>query len=216
MVDEPWLRAAQWVGRRLSRWRLRSLASVLVLAWVCSRLAGTYGTGAVRLGLAGAVGGVLVWPWSRRLVLRGSGTRGCRVIPCRRSAGRAGDGRGPGAVRGPVPGRPSGERVALRVPPGCTAGGSRDRRVAGGVPAGPGRPGEAAETGASRVWLTWSAGPAGVLRPLPDRRPAPGGRACGSRSTSASTRRRAGDRRVGRAEPVVRVEPGGGSRSRST
>jgi len=155
VVDQPWLRAAQWVGRRLSRWRFE-LASVLVLAWVCSRLAGTYGTGAVRLGLAGAVGGVLAWPWSRRLVLRRF--RHARV---RRQflagARRAGLVTAEDLV--PAVGRvrdvPAGERLALRVPPGCTA-----ERVQGAaeslavclrvrdVRA------KRAEDDASRVWLT--------------------------------------------------------------
>lgn len=69
VVDQPWLRVVQWVGRRLSRWRFE-LAAVVVVLVAYVRLAGVYGAWPVRLGAVGVAAVVLGWPVSRRVVLR--------------------------------------------------------------------------------------------------------------------------------------------------
>jgi DNA segregation ATPase FtsK/SpoIIIE-like protein len=121
VVDRPWLRAVQWAGRRLSRWRFE-LATALMLGVAYVRLAGSYGAWPVRLVGVGVAAAVLAWPTSRRLVLR-------RFAHSRVRRQFLAGARRVGLVIAedvvPFVGRvrdvPAGERLALRVPPGCTA-----------------------------------------------------------------------------------------------
>jgi DNA segregation ATPase FtsK/SpoIIIE-like protein len=114
VVDHPWLRVVQWVGRRVSRWRFE-LAGVLVTLVAYGRLAAVFGAWPVRLVGVGLVVGVMAWPGSRRLVLRRfahSRVRRQFLAGARRVGLVTAEDR--------VRDVPAGERLTLRVPPGCT------------------------------------------------------------------------------------------------
>lgn len=120
VVNRPWLRAAQWVGRRVLRWRFELAASVVVLV-AYGRLAATFGAWPVRLAGLGLLTGVLAWPVSRRAVLRRfshSRVRRQFLAGVRRVGLVTAEDLVP--VVGRVRDVPAGERLALRLPPGCT------------------------------------------------------------------------------------------------
>jgi hypothetical protein len=121
VVHRPWLRVAQWLGRRVSRWRFE-LAATGALLVLYVRLSAAFGAWSVRWSGAGLVAGVLVWPASRRVVLRRfahSRVRRQFLAGARRVGLVTAEDRVPAVGR--VRDVPAGERLTLRVPPGCTA-----------------------------------------------------------------------------------------------
>ncbi len=109
------------MGRRLSRWRFElTLVVVLLVAYL--RLASAYGAWPVRLSGVGVAVVLFGWPASRRLVLRRfahSRVRRQFLAGARRVGLVTADELVPYVGR--VRDVPAGERLALRVPPGCTA-----------------------------------------------------------------------------------------------
>jgi DNA segregation ATPase FtsK/SpoIIIE-like protein len=169
VVDRPWLQAVRWIGRRLSRWRFE-LAAVVVLVMAYVRLASEYGPWPVRLAAAGVVVVVLGWPASRRLVLRRFGHARVRrqfLAGARRIGLVTAEDLVPYVGR--VRDVPAGERLALRVPPGCTVDRIQDAGEALAVCLRV-RDVRArrAPDDASRVWLTVvRRDPLAVSSPLP-------------------------------------------------